>query len=520
MKTRTKTRRRPQLETLEGRTLLSGAGSLDPTFGTGGIVTTAFSDTRSDSANVVLYQPDGKLVAAGTNMARYNANGTLDTSFGKGGKVAAVNTSAAALYPAGTSNAGKIVTIGAVYSKKTGDEFSLTRYNSNGTVDTSFGTNGRATTAFGGSAMAQAVVVQPDGKVVVAGDYLNPSATLPDGFALARYNANGSLDTTFGSGGEVVTPLWGSNLNDLALQGDGKIVVAAQAAESVGQDDHFAVARYNANGTLDTGFGPDHNGIVLINETFADHPGVVPLSGFTNLAYEANGVAIQPDGKIIAVGETYGNADGDGWLVARFDTAGNLDPTFGINGTTLAWPSAGLGWDQAFRAAVQANGEIVVAGGTSQATGFYVGRFDTTGALDPTFGTGGVVRTVIGTGNQLRDMLLQPDGKIVVSGDAVVGSYDGFGLARYLGSATTSTTAAVRVRTPAATVTTASTIPTAWASEATRPGVPKDVATRPAQTGSTSRLAASPVVLSARWTRADLVRMGRLFDRNAGHSRP
>jgi uncharacterized delta-60 repeat protein len=401
--------------------MMSGPGSLDPTFDTGGIVTTAFSGTSRDSANVVLYQPDGKLVAAGTNMALYNANGTLDASFGKGGMVASVNTSAAALYPAGTANAGKIVAVGSVYSKKTGGEFSLTRYNSNGTLDTSFGTNGRVTTAFGGSASAQAVVVQPDGKVVVAGDYQNPSATLPGGFALARYNANGSLDTTFGSGGKVVTPLWGSNLHDVALQSNGEIVLVAQAAESVGQDDHFAVARYNANGTLDTGFGADHNGIVLLNDTFADHPGVVPLSGFTNLAYEANGVAIQPDGKIIAVGETYGNANGDGWLVARFDTAGNLDPTFGINGMTLAWPSASLGWDQAFRAAVQTDGEIVVAGGTSQATGFYVGRFDAAGALDSSFGTGGVVRTVIGTGNQLRDMLLQPDGKIVVSGDAAVG---------------------------------------------------------------------------------------------------
>jgi uncharacterized delta-60 repeat protein len=451
-------------------------------------------------------------------MARYNANGTLDTSFGKGGKVAAVNTSAAALYPAGTANAGKIITVGTIYSKKTGDEFSLTRYNSNGTVDTSFGTNGRVTTAFGGSiASAQAVVVQPDGKVVVAGDYRNSSATLPEGFALARYNANGSLDTTFGSGGEVVTPLWGSNLHDMALQGNGEIVVVAQAAESVGQDFHFTVARYNANGSLDTGFGADHNGIVLINDTFADHPGVVPLGGFTNLAYEANGVAIQPDGKIIAVGETYGNANGDGWLVARFDTAGNLDATFGINGTTLAWPSAGLGWDQAFRAAVQPDGEIVVAGGTSQATGFYVGRFDAAGTLDPAFGTGGVVRTVIGAGNQLRDMLLQPDGKIVVSGDAAVGSSDSFGLARYLGSATSAPAA---VRTPAATATGASTIPTATAQEATRLGSPKSVATRTAPTGLTTRPAASPAVPRARPIQADLVRPGRLLDRHVAHLRP
>jgi uncharacterized delta-60 repeat protein len=431
------------LEALEGRALLSGAGSLDPTFGTGGIVTTAFSRTSADPANAVLYQPDGKLVAAGTDMARYNANGTLDASFGQGGKVSSVNATAAALYPVGTANAGKIVAVGSVSSRRTGGDFAVTRYNTNGTVDTSFGVKGKVTTDFGASESAQTVAVQPDGKIVVAGDYYNSTAALPDGFALARYNADGSLDTTFGSGGKVVTPLWDSYLHDVVLQGDGKIVVVARAAETAGQDDHFAVARYNANGTLDMGFGADHNGIVLINDTFANHPGVVPLSGFTTLAYEANGVAIQPDGKIIAVGETYGNADGDGWLVARFDTAGNLDPTFGIGGTTLAWPSGGLGWDQAIRATVQPDGGIVVAGGTSQATGFYVGRFTAAGALDPTFGNGGVVRTVIGAGNQMRDMLLQPDGKIVVSGDASLnGTTDGFALARYLGAAT-ATAAAV-----------------------------------------------------------------------------
>jgi uncharacterized delta-60 repeat protein len=509
--------RRPHLEPLEDRRLLSGPGSLDPTFGTGGIVTTAFSGTSRDSANTVLYQPDGKLIAVGTNMARYNSNGTLDTTFGKGGKVASVNADSATLYPPGTTNAGKIVVVGFVTNRKTGNDFTVTRYNANGSVDASFGSRGTVTTDLGGSDVPEAVAVQPDGKIIVAGDSRNSSRALPDGFGLARYNANGTLDSSFGSGGSVVTPLWGSDLHSLALQSDGKIVVAARAAESVGQDFHFTVARYNANGTLDTGFGADHNGIVLINDTFADHPGVVPLGGFTNLAYEANGVAIQPDGKIIAVGETYGNSTGDGWLVARFDTAGNLDNTFGINGTTLAWPSAGLGWDQAFRAAVQPDGEIVVAGGTSQATGFYVGRFDATGTLDPTFGTGGVVRTVIGTGNQLRDMLLQPDGKIVVSGDAPVGSGVGFGLARYLGSATSAPTAA---RAPAVTTLSASPIPPASAPEATRPRGPKDVATRTARTGSTTRPAASPAVSGARSTQADLVRPGRLLDRRLTHLRP
>src|SRR5262249_46633697 len=151
---------------------------------------------------------------------------------------------------------------------------------------------GKVTTDFGGSESAQAVAVQPDGKVVVAGDFRTPS--LAEGFVLARYNADGSLDTSFGTGGKVFTSLAAEDLHDLALQPDGKIVVAARAAST--GDSQFTVARYPAGGALDTGFGPAHTGVVMLNDTFADHPGVVPLGGFTNLAYEANGVAIQPDG--------------------------------------------------------------------------------------------------------------------------------------------------------------------------------------------------------------------------------
>jgi uncharacterized delta-60 repeat protein len=178
--------------------------------------------------------------------------------------------------------------------------------------------------------------------------------------------------------------------------------------------------------------------------------------------------------------------------VARFDTAGNLDPTFGIGGTTLAWPSGGLGWDQAIRAAVQPDGEIVVAGGTSQATGFYVGRFTTAGALDPTFGNGGVVRTVIGAGNQMRDMLLQPDGKIVVSGDASLNvTTDDFGLARYLGAATATTSAVPGLgASPGA--------PAVTSSNATAYAGPGAVATPATPSELTARPSAHLALLSAR----------------------
>ena len=442
MNTRTKTRRRLVVETLEDRRLLSGAGSLDPNFGTGGIVTTSFTSKGIDSPAAVLVQADGKLVAFGTGMARYNGDGSLDASFGSGGKVTSASGNGAALYPAGAPGAGKIVTAGSASGKKTGSDFSLTRYNANGSVDTSFGTRGVVTTDLGGSESARAVAVQPDGKVVVAGDYRTSSGTLHQGFALARYNADGSLDTSFGTGGKVVTSLWASDLHGLALQADGRIVVVARAAASVGQDYHFAVARYNANGTLDAGFGPAHTGLVLVIDMLADHPGVTPIPGWYSdtLAYEANGVAVQADGKLVAVGTTYGNSNGEGWLVARFDTAGNLDATFGIRGTTYVKPSTDPNlWDQARAVAVQADGQVVVTGGTDNATKFYVGRFDTAGNLDGTFGSGGLVATSIGTGgNQSYGLAIQPDGKIVAVGTALVGSSVDFALARYLSSATSS----------------------------------------------------------------------------------
>src|SRR3954469_16422017 len=112
-----KIRFRLGVENLEDRQLLSGSGSLDTTFGTGGIVTTSLTSKGSDFATAVLLQPDGKLVAAGTGLARFNSNGTLDTSFGSGGKVTlTTRAEAAALYPAGTANAGKIVTAAATSS--------------------------------------------------------------------------------------------------------------------------------------------------------------------------------------------------------------------------------------------------------------------------------------------------------------------------------------------------------------------------------------------------------------------
>ena len=229
--------------------------NLDATFGTAGIVRTDFAG-NIDQANAVVVQPNGQIVAAGSSfsssktvedfiVARYNANGSLDKRFGKNGKITTDffrnvdSINALAIQPD-----GRIVVAGFAQLAGAGGTprvFALARYRSDGQPDTSFGNGGSLTTSFGGNfAAASAVMVQPDGKIVVAGTVdFNPD--LPGSgldFALARYNANGTLDGTFGTDGKVVFDFFGSfdQANAAVLQPDGKIIVAGGRTGPGGED--------------------------------------------------------------------------------------------------------------------------------------------------------------------------------------------------------------------------------------------------------------------------------------------
>ena len=228
----------------------TGPGDLDTTFGTGGKVTTDFGGSPVGFS--VAIQSDGKIVVAGYSnvggtfgfaLARYNTNGSLDATFGTGGKVTTNYGGDDRGYSLAIQSDGKIVVAG--YSNAGGTfDFALARYNTNGSLDTSFSAGGKVTTDFGGSDdLGRSVALQGDGKIVVAGDS-NVGSTFD--FALARYNTNGSLDTSFGAGGKVTTDFGGSGDGgrSVALQGDGKIVVAGNAA--VGGTADFALARYLA----------------------------------------------------------------------------------------------------------------------------------------------------------------------------------------------------------------------------------------------------------------------------------
>src|SRR3989441_9250926 len=243
-------------------------GTLDTSFGTGGRVTTGFSANNDFAfAQAVKLQPDGEILAGGLAnnssgvaefaLAKYTANGSLDSSFGSSGKVTTSISGLGDQVRALVGQAdGKIVAVG-----NAGADFAAVRYNSDGTLDDTFGSLGRVTTDFfGRTDSAQAVVIQPDNKLVVAGwvTALDRTGNPDTRFGLVRYNANGTIDTSFGSSGEVVT-FFGSEFLDcqafaLALQPDGKIVVAGWTTGPQGGAD-FALARYSTDGALDMTFG-------------------------------------------------------------------------------------------------------------------------------------------------------------------------------------------------------------------------------------------------------------------------
>jgi uncharacterized delta-60 repeat protein len=399
-------------------------GVLDPTFGTGGKVTTDFAGA-DDGAGAVAVQPDGKLVVAGTAningisefaVARYNSNGSPDVSFGAGGKVTTdVGGSFEAVTAVTLQADGKIVVAGGAGVGLFRD-FALARYNSDGTLDTSFGTGGKVLTDFGLSAQAQSVAVQLDGKIVVGG-FANIDGG--DNFELVRYNSNGTLDAGFGTAGKVTTDFGlftqgfsYAQANSLALQQDGKIVLGGFAFIS---GYNFALARYNSNGTLDTSFGT--GGQVTTN-----FPTPNPNN---NVA--AFSVALQPDGKIVAAGLAAFDV-----ALARYSSSGALDTSFGTGGKVTT-DIAGS-YDLLDSAVVQQDGKIVAAGRAFVNGNFHSAllRYNSNGTLDTSFGMGGKLTNIFGVASEgVSSIAVQPDGKIVAAGGATTNASSDFALARF-----------------------------------------------------------------------------------------
>jgi uncharacterized delta-60 repeat protein len=415
-------------------------GNLDPSFGVGGQVTTDITNS-TDIANAVTIQADGKLVVVGETyrkndfsdedfvVTRYNTDGTLDPAFGRRGKVRtdfpglAGVPSSVVVQPD-----GKIVVAGGAFPLFTFlGNFKVVRYNSNGTLDNSFGVGGIVTTTFPEGSYANAIALQSDGKIIAAGtvfvDVVIGDMSNTD-FALARYNPDGSLDSSFGNGGTVTTDFFGTEDDafSVLIQPDGKIIAVGSSNNPATFYD-FAAVRYLSNGTIDTTFGVGGK----VTTDFGDQ-------NFDR----AHSAALQPDGSIVAAGFAISqNGGSQNFAVARYTPNGVLDTTFSRDGMTEI--DFGNCCQSAYEVLLQSDGKIVTVGYANTEdsdSDFLLARLTPRGALDATFGTGGQVRTSFGDLNGgANGAVLQPDGKIVAVGfQATFTNHRAdIALARYLG---------------------------------------------------------------------------------------
>ena len=421
-----------QVSTIYSKAAAEGClvpGTLDPTFNGTGFVTTP------GNGFFTALQTDGKIVAVGYtgfNLRRYNSDGSVDTSF---------NISSSSATPQMTVNAvglqhdGKIVLAGSTTSG-TIRNIAVARFNSSGLLDTSFNGTGRVTTSINNQEYANGISIQSDGKILVAGGVSNAGAS---DFAVVRYNANGTLDMSFDGDGISTIPLAGTSegASDIAVQTDGKIVLAGTRNLSA-----FIVARLMATGSLDTSFGG---------------------SGIATTSFDpigpsmANAIALQNDGKIVVAG--YGHrpnsAFGDFALV-RWNTDGSLDTSFDDDGKVTT--NVGPDLDRATALAIQQDGKIVAAGYHAAANqNTAVVRYNSDGRLDTSFANSGIFNSIFVLGDDAAwSVDIQPDGNIVIGGYANTGNPpfpSNFMIARLIGRPCEATPTPTPTPSPSATPT-------------------------------------------------------------------
>lgn len=363
--------------------------------------------------------------------------GIVDMTFGIGGKAIGHSTNGNTGLPASCNvllqSDNKIIQVARLYNNSFG--FSLVRYTINGVIDSSFGINGKVITSMGtGESFVNAGIIQADGKIVLAGYAYNGNNW---DFAMARYNNNGSLDNSFGTGGKQLTQMgsYDDFANGLTIQPDGKIVVVGSSYDN-NYISSYAILRYKSNGIVDSSFG--QNGKII------SHFG--PLITYIGNVYYGTysheygtAVAIQTDGKIVVGGQSYipvncfdyygGLYCNPIFTMVRYQSSGKLDSTFGKNGkvsdsVSLLYMSSMI---------LQPDGKIVVTG-TGNPNGFFTERYNNNGALDNSFGSAGITFTQISSstnGSQPSSVAIQPDGKIVVGGSTYTNNGSDIAIVRY-----------------------------------------------------------------------------------------
>jgi len=383
-------------------------GVVDTSFG-GGVVRQAV-DVGEDYANAVAVQADGKVIVAGSSatadgtvisLVRLNRDGGLDTTFGTGGKVLTrVGTNGGDVAQAIALQAdGKILVAGASDQGGTGLDFAVVRYQADGSLDTTFGNGGKVVADFAGDAdRAEALLVQADGRIVVGGEANTGSGAGGRGvdFALLRLNADGTLDAGFGTQGKVVTPVGANTATDVlhglaieGVQGEGRIV-------AVGGEGDFRAVRYRPDGTLDTDFGTQGRIVGL----------------FDSVIGGARAVTVLPTGQLVIAGQVNHH-----FAAVQLTASGALDAGFGTGGRFEQALVAN--WNEATALVRQDDGKLVLGGwaytGAGSSGDFAALRLNADGTLDAGFGTAGVTITAAAPGtkdDQGRALVLQADDRV------------------------------------------------------------------------------------------------------------
>ncbi len=405
--------------------------TLDVTFGNGGKVVTPVNDTST--ANNIAIQSDGKILAGGSTtiagkdyfaLVRYNIDGSLDNTFGSGGKVVAQFKDRSLISSIAIEPDGKIVAGGTAQNYSTNlfldSSYAIIRFKMDGSIDSLFGNNGITTVKMSdGTGELKKLLIKPDGKILSAGTVSTP--IFENAPVLVQFKPNGSLDSSFGTNGKLegyINDI--EEITDIALGKDGKIYATGRNNK---YNNDFVAVRLSSNGTIDSTFGT--NGVVKTD--FGNTPYRDELS---------TGVVALPDTSFILAGYTAQNSTPATFALAKYKVNGSLDSTFGTGGkvTTQIYNLDSY----AQNIITDSAGGLLVSGYTLGAQqDFVIARYSANGKLDTTFGNNSIIITdFTGFPDIAYSSVLQSDGKIILAGRAGISSNSyGIGLARYTMSA-------------------------------------------------------------------------------------
>ena len=411
----------------EETAITPGFGTLDTTFGTGGIATSSLDNVGAGDAIAIVpsgLSNSGDILVTGITsgdhiyVAEYNTDGTLNTSFGTAGIVVVSSGSSEEAYAISALSDGTILVSGHVTISREGVQIELIKLNADGSLDTAFGTGGIVNTQIGAYAEARSMAVLSTGKILVGGQGTDTGGH--EDVCLVEYNGDGSLDTAFGSGGIVLKQIGAySEAYSMAVTTGGTILVGGWGTDTGGHQE-MVLAEFNGDGSMDTSFG---SGGIVVHE----------IGAYTGI----DAIHVDSDGTILAAG--YGtNGSGDlEMALVKVSSTGSLETAFGLSGVD----ALALGdYSAANALVVDSDGTILVGGLETDTSGdkeIAIIAYNGDGSLDTTFGNGAIT-TEIGSSATANAMTIDPNGELDVAG---LGDTDELALVRYNATNTASSQA-------------------------------------------------------------------------------